>query len=157
MNEAWEEFASRLRTYPAGVHKLLPPCSEERLNEVQASLGTMPNDLADMLRRFDGAQLFIKHGPLLSIFRSSINPSLSSMEWAADWCIDQYTPAWRASHHRPTDWAIGMMNYGGLILLDKEGSVREWDTSQHTWEPRTWTIEEWLARILEEGDAYLNE
>ena len=36
--------------------------------------------------------------------------------------------------NREGDWAIAMTNYGGLILLDKNENIHEWDTGEHRWQ-----------------------
>ncbi len=47
------------------------------------------------------------------------------MEWGADWYIDKFTPKWRESGpNRSGDWAIGMTNYGGLLLLVNIGASK---------------------------------
>jgi hypothetical protein len=157
MKPNWKQVLSYLRAYPPQIHRILPPCPEERLETVQKELGKMPDALSDMLRHFNGARLFLRNGPLVSIFGISTIPPLPPLEWAPDWHIDKFTPAWRSSHNRPSDWAIGMTNYGGLILLDQEGTVKEWDTSQNTWSPNEWSFDEWMSEMMREGDTYLNE
>lgn len=80
------------------------------------------------------------------------------MQWAADWWIDKFTPAWRSAEQgRQTDWAIAMMNYGGLIILGQDGTTREWDTSQGTWEPETREFGDWVDEVLRDGKLYMQE
>jgi hypothetical protein len=116
----------------------------------------MPDGLIEMLPHFNGAELFDRCGPMLTIFGISTIPALPPLEWAPDWQIDKYTPAWRqASPHRENQWAIGMTNYGGLIILDNDGTVKQWDKSRRIWEDNQWTLDEWVEDIFREGDAFL--
>lgn len=157
MTPDWTEFFRQLQTYPPEVHNLLPPCAESRIEAVQQELGRMPDVLVSMVKHFGGAELFCKCGPLISIFGLSNIPSRPPLEWASDWYIDKFTPIWRSSHNRMGDWVIGMTNYGGLIVLDEHGTVREWDTAQNKWSPMQRRFDEWLNCILRGGDAYMKE
>jgi len=125
---------------------------------VQADLGEMPSALVEMLGHLNGARLFLRNGPLVSIFGISEIPPLPPMQWSADWYIDKFTPVWRsADQGRQMDWAIAMMNYGGLIILGQDGMIREWDTSQGIWDPKTWNFREWADNILRDGELYMQE
>jgi hypothetical protein len=157
MTPDWKVFLDCLRTYSQDLHSVLPPCSEERLETVQIELGKMPESLIEMLRQFNGARLFNVSGPLYTIFGLSASPPVPSMESAPDWYIDKFTCAWRESHDRTQEWAIGITNYGGLILLDDNGLIREWDTSQNTWGQQDVIFEDWISAILIEGDICLSE
>jgi hypothetical protein len=118
---SWDTVQSQLRAYPIGTHRLLPPCPEPRLEAVQAELGTIPEVLVEMLRRFNGAELFEKCGALITIFGISTTPPLPPMDWAEDWYIDKFTPTWRSVFSRPQDWTVAMWNYGVLVVLDQYG------------------------------------
>jgi len=156
MNPDWDNVIRRLRSYPKKVHRLLPPCPEDRLEAVQTQLGKMPAGLVEMLEHFNGAELFERCGPMLTVFGISTIPPLPALEWFPDWNIDKLTPSWRqASPHRENQWAIAMTNYGGLIILDKRGTIKQWDTSQSRWEENRWTFDEWVEDIFREGDAFL--
>ncbi len=157
MKVDWDGVLTRLRSYPARVHKILPRCPEERIKAVEEQLGALPGSLSDMLAHFNGARLFINGGPLVSIFGISLIPPLPPLEWAPDWNIDRFSTIWRSVRNQQNDWAIAMMNYGGLILLDAESTTKEWDTAQNTWGPREWTFPEWIEEILCEGDAFLKD
>jgi hypothetical protein len=158
MNPDWKNVLSRLRTYSEEVNTILPPCPEERLYAVEADLGKMPDVLRDMLRHFNGAKLFLRGLPLVRVFGISTIPPLPALEWGPDWYVDKYTPTWRrASPGRENQWAIGMTNYGGLIILDKSGITKQWDTSQEIWEPNEWSFDEWIEGVLREGDAFMKE
>lgn len=157
MKVDWEGFLRRLRSYPAHVHNILPPCPEERIEAVEEEFGKLPEPLGDMLRHFNGAQLFDRTGYLLTIFGVSAIPPLPPFEWGPDWYIDKFTARWRSCGRRENDWAIAMMCYGVLIVLAGDGCVREWDTSQGNWGPKKWSLEGWLEAVIREGDAYLNE
>ena len=97
MKADWNHILSKLRAYPPGIRRLVPPCSDERLEIAQAELGRMPGDLTDMLRLFNGAELFCRNGLLVTIFGVSAIPPLPPLEWAPDWYVDIFTVAWRSS------------------------------------------------------------
>ena len=158
MDPDWQNVLMRLKSYPAEVHRFLPPVSEGRLAAAAELLGPMPDALAHMLRHFNGAELFLSNGPLVSIFGLSTDPPLPPFQWAPDWHIDKFTPVWRhADSHRRDEWAIAMMNYGGLIILSEDGAIREWDTRRQVSESTRWGFAEWIEEVLCEGKAYLNE
>ena len=159
MESKWGSIVCRLNSYPPGTNKLLPPCSEANLREVQSKFGRLPNGVIEMLRHFNGGKLFVKTAQLVSIFRLSTISSLPPMEWAEDYCIDKFTPWWRAAgEDRQNDWAIAMMNHGGLIIVDVDGRVREWDTAERMWDPHSFDdFDEWVEDTLREGDAFLKE
>ena len=56
----WHATLRRLESYPPGTHRWLPPCSEERLRQLQSELGTLPDAVSDMLRHLNGLHLFMK-------------------------------------------------------------------------------------------------
>lgn len=153
----WEKLLGRLRAYPAGVHKILPPCPDDRLETVQIQLGRMPQVLLAMLRNFNGARLFVSGGPLVSVFGISTVPLRPPLEWAPEWYIDRFTPAWRTTHNQSSDWAVAMTNYGGLILLDQHGMISEWDTSERAWGQKRLELSQWVEDVMREGDAALRE
>lgn len=158
MNVDWVNILERLKAYPPQVNRLLPPCPEERIDDVQAGLGKFPEDLADMFKHFNGGKFFVRGIQLVSIFRVSQDQPLPPLEWAPEWCVDKFTPKWRSvGVDRQHDWAIAMMNYGGLIVMGGDGTVREWDTAQRTWGTTTPNLGEWFEWILREGDAYMKE
>jgi hypothetical protein len=158
MNPNWKNIMQHFNTYPAEIRRLLSPCPDEWIRAVQSDLGEMPNSLVEMLKLFNGAELFVGNGPMVTIFGISANPPLSPLEWAPDWYVDKFTPAWRATDQgRQTDWAIAMMNYGGLIILGQDGTTREWDTRQGTWGAKTWEFHEWVDDILRDGEASMEE
>jgi hypothetical protein len=112
-----------------------------------------------MLRHFNGARLFTKPGWLVALFGVTTTPSPPEFKWAEDWCIDKSTPRWRAAGGgRQNDWPVAMMNYGGLIIVGRDGRVREWDTAVGEWDPGNFdNFDEWLEEILRRGDVYLKE
>lgn len=155
MEVDWEAFLSRLRSYPKGVHKILPPYTGARLEAIQKQLGILPRALSEMLCHINGAELFIAGTPLVTVFGISSTPPLPPLDWAEDWYIDKFTPTWRRAGNRQLDWTIAMTNYGGLIVLDEHCSVKEFDTSQSTLTPRNTTLDQWLSKVMQEGDASL--
>jgi hypothetical protein len=125
---------------------------------VQSDLGEMPNALVQMLKLFNGAELFVRNDPMVTIFGISANPPLPPLEWAADWYVDKFTPVWRSAEQgSQTDWAFAMMNYGGLIILGQNGTIREWDMSQGILGPKTWEFGEWVDDVLRDGESNMQE
>jgi hypothetical protein len=154
----WEVFLSRLQAYPSHFHRILPPCPGERIDAVERELGNLPLTLKAMLSHLNGAQLFLKAGPSFSLFGISTVPPLPPFEWAVDWYIDRFTPRWRAAGSgRQNDWAIAMTNYGGLILLDRDETVKEWDTGQSCWLAKNLLLEEWIEKVIREGEVIMAE
>lgn len=72
----WDAFVVRLRAYPFHFHRILPPCPGERIEAVEKEIGELPQTLWEMLKRFNGAELFIAGSPLVSFFRISTSPTL---------------------------------------------------------------------------------
>ena len=152
----WDAFLVRLQSYPVHYHRILPACSESRIKEVEKELGTLPANLKEMVRRFNGAKLFLSGIPLIRLFRISTNPPLPSLDWAPEWCIDTFTKKWRAAgSDREDDWALAMMNYGGLVLLDGDDTVKEWDTSEGRWLIEKLPLDRWIDKIFEDGEAVM--
>jgi hypothetical protein len=158
MNIDWQDFLRRLRSaYTPGTHRILPPCPLDRIEAVQAEFGALPEDLARMLRHFNGAELFIKTMPLISVFGISTVPSLSPEEWAPEWYIEKFTPKWRSGGHRNDQWPIAMKNYGVLILIDSRGMTKEWATGQRSWEGKELGLNDRFMELLREGEIYVSE
>src|SRR5439155_7033175 len=132
------------------ARRLRPPCTLERIKEAEARLGSMPDDLSGMLQRFNGGELFIDAIPFVTLFGLSLATDRPDF----DWFIDRYTPTWRATMKRTDEWVIGMMNYGGVLVLGRDLAVREWDSAQHKWSPEGRPFAEWIDTILTEGVAY---
>ena len=151
----WGAFSVRLQAYPSGFHQFLPPCLEERIYSVEKELGELPTTLKEMLRHFNGAKLF---DGSFRLFGISVTPPLPPLEWAPEWCIDAFTRRWRAAgSNRECDWAIGITNYGGLILLNDNETVKEWDTGQSIWLSRDLPLETWIENVISEGEAIMAE
>ncbi len=154
----WDAFLGRLRASPPRSYLLLPPCPEEQIRAVEKNLGPLPTTLEAMLNRFNGAKLFISSGPFINIFGVSTNLPPSPLEWSKEWCIDTFTPTWRAAGpNRQNDWAIAMTNYGGLVLLDESETFREWDTGQSMWLSRNLSLSEWIENVIREGEVTMSE
>jgi hypothetical protein len=154
----WNSFLRCLQAYPSHFHRILPPCPGERIDVVEQEIGTMPITLKTMLRHFNGAKLFISAGPSFSFFGISTIPPLPPFQWAPDWYIDKYTPLWRASgSNRQDDWAIAMTNYGGLILLDRDETIKEWDTGKRIWLSTKLPLGEWIEKVIREGEVIMEE
>jgi hypothetical protein len=115
-----------------------------------------------MLKRFNGARLFIDAVPMASIFGISFDPPPSALEWASDQWIDKVTPVWRAGAtgsglNRQGDFAIAMTLEGMLIILGRDERVREWDTDLSQWTGREMTFADWIKEVLQQGDRFLRE
>jgi hypothetical protein len=153
----WQAFLDRLAAHQRGTHHLLPPCPEERTQALEKELGRLPGGLVAMLRHFNGADLFVKTGPLASLFGVSLIPPLPPSAWAPDWYIDVFVRKWRAAGRNKDLWPIGMMNYGVLVLIDANCVTREWDVGRAAWSERRLDLAAWLEALLDEGETYLAE
>ena len=153
----WDSVLTRLRSYPRGTHNILPPCDTERITVVEPLLGRLPGPLVNMLHHFNGAELFIKSGPFVTVFGISPIVPVSELEWCRDWYIDVMAPEWRAAGGPANSLPIAVRNYGGLQILDEDSNVREWDTAIGAWSPGTLNMATWIEVILKDGDEFLNE
>jgi hypothetical protein len=85
-------------------------------------------------------------------------PPPDPLEWEPEWCIDVFTPKWRAAGiGRSRDWAIAVTSYGGLILLGANDEISEWDTGQCTWLFKSLPFREWIDHIIGEGEVDMSE
>ena len=48
-----------------------------------------------------------------------------------------------------------MTNYGGLVLLDADETIKEWDTGQSTWLSRNLPFGEWIEKVISEGEVIM--
>jgi hypothetical protein len=162
MTTNWADVMQELRAYPPGVNTIRLPCPRSRIANTELQLGKLPRELVRMLEQFNGAILF-KSGAgswLVTLFGLSEDQPLPPFEWGEDWWIDKFTPLWRKAggRSRQNEWAFAIMSYGELILLDREGMIRKWDTAQAQWDPSPpISFDEWLQEVLREGKTYLNE
>ncbi|HJT23204.1 MAG TPA: hypothetical protein VJ873_01410 [bacterium] len=154
----WYIFLGRLRAYPPHFHRTLPPCPSHRIEGAEKELGKLPETLGEMLRCFNGAKLFDAGLPFVRLFGISTMPPLPPLEWAPEWYIDRFTPIWRAAGSgRENDWAIAMTNYGGLVLLDAGGAVKEWDMGESKWLIKDLPFGNWVEKIMSEGEVMMAE
>src|SRR5262249_572409 len=136
-------------------HQFLAPCPRDRITAAETKLGTMPEVLRDMLQHFNGAELFVATGPLLTLFGVTTVPP---REWGGDWYIDKFTPSWRASGaDLDDDWAIGMMNYGGLILFNQSCGISEWDIGEGRWLLENTSLDDWIEKVIVDGETMMEE
>jgi hypothetical protein len=153
----WKTIMARLNGQ-GGTHCFLPPCPEKLIEIVQGNLGIMPNDLTGMLREFNGAKLFDRSGPLIRVFGITPITPLPPFEWAPDWTIDKYTPAWReAAPGRDREWTIAMKSYGALAILSENGAINEWEKSTRSWGANYANFQEWIDAVLAEGELFMVE
>ena len=118
----------------------------------------MPDELLDMLRHFNGAKLFDKIGPMISVFGMTPATPLDPFWWSPDLCIDTYTPEWRrAWPGREQEWAIAMWCYGALVILDQDGMVKEWEKSTVSWGRTNLSFDAWIEGVLTEGSDFMAE
>lgn len=152
----WDAFLLRLRKYPATFYRILPSYSGGRIMAVEGEFGRLPTTTKEMLRRFDGAKLFISGIPFVRLFRLSNTPPLPPLEWAPEWCIEEFTRKWRAAgSDRQDDWAIAMMNYGALVLLQADDTVKEWDTGESRWLLKGLAFGDWIEKVMREGELIM--
>ena len=149
----WDSILRRIRNFPPDTHSLRPPCSQERVEGEELLLGRMPSDLAEMLSRFNGGELFIDAIPFITIL--GLSPTSDTA--ASGWFMDRLTSKWRSGAGQPTDWVIGMTNYGGMAILSHNSLVSEWDSSQQKWMANQSPFSDWVDKIMDEGAAYLIE
>jgi hypothetical protein len=157
MSLDWTDALARLKRYPEETHLFRPPCPDDRIQEVELALGSIPEPIKDMLRRFNGARLFMKYIQMITVFGVSVTPAPPEFDWGPEYWIDKYTPVWRETRQRPRDWVIAVSNYGGISVLQDDGRIREWDTGAYRWGPMDENFDDWIERILKEGDEYMNE
>jgi hypothetical protein len=149
----WDCFLQEIGSFPPHTYNIRPPCPLERVKEEESRLGQIPSDLAEMLRRFNGGEFFIDAIPFITL----LGLSLPSDPPGSDWFIDRLTSEWRSGEGRPTDWVIGMTNYGGMEILGQDSFVSEWDSSQQKWTADRYPFDRWVENVLDEGSAYLDE
>jgi hypothetical protein len=127
----------------------------ERIEAVERQLGELPATVKNMLGHFNGAKLFDSCIRLFGI--TTVTP-LSPLEWTPELCIDTYTPRWRAAgSNRQGDWAIGITNYGGLILFERNEMVKEWDTGQSIWLLKSIKFVDWMENVISEAEVAMAE
>jgi hypothetical protein len=154
----WDALLVRLRADPPHFHRVLSAASGKRIEAVERDLGKLPSILKEMLSRINGAKLFNCGIPVVTLFRISTVSPPPALEWSPEWCIDTFTPKWRAAgSNRQDDWAMAMTNYGGLVLLGADGMVKEWDTSESRWLLRDLAFDEWIEKMISEGKAVMAE
>jgi hypothetical protein len=129
-----------------------------RIAVAEKQFGTMPAIAREMLQHFNGAELFVASGPMLTLFGLTTVPPLPPLEWGEDWYIDKLTPAWRASGlNRDRDWAVAMMNYGGLILFNESRGISEWDTGESRWLLENMAFGDWIEKVIADGETMMAE
>jgi hypothetical protein len=143
--------------YSSNVHRINPPCPEDRIAAVEQQLGPMPEDLRAMLMLFNGGQLFIKASALASVFGLAKLPAEPHPISGGEWCIEEFTSKFRSSGSERQEWEICMKSYGVLTLLDTTGATRQWDTARGEWSGKRVSFNDWLDDLVQEGDAYLAE
>src|SRR5262245_59703785 len=144
----WRKVVSRLKTFPKGVNVLNPPCPSRR-----AAKAAVPAQIKEMLRCFNGAELFVDALPFVTIFGLSTPRDTSG----SDWFLDRFSAKWRRAMNRPNDWVIALSNYGAIFVLDDADLVREWDSNSRKWIGKAMSFEDWIRRMLSEGEAYLGQ
>ncbi len=157
MMPIWDKISGELKSFPEGTHKFVSACPETRIADVEAEFGKMPVPLVEMVRHFNGAELFCCPHVLITLFGISPRRPVSRFKWAPDWYIDKFTRAWRKANPESELWAFAMSNYGGLMLASNGGRIREWDTSINDWGESFRSIKQWMEYIIDEGRIYMLE
>ena len=151
-------FMDRLAACPDYYHHIIQPCPVELIGVVEKTLGRLPQPLAEILNRFDGAELFIAGLPLVTFFRASACSPLPPVEWGQDWYVDCATAQWRAAGPgREGDWAFAMTSYGGLVIYGDSGVVKEWDIGNRRWISEALPFEQWIDKMMSDGVALMAE
>ena len=50
-----------------------------------------------------------------------------------------------------------MTNYGGLILLNASQGVKEWDTGEGHWLFKAMPFDQWIEKVIHDGDVMMEE
>lgn len=134
-------------------HDLRPPCPPERIRREEARLGPFPAPVREMLRRFNGGEFYVDAIAMVTLF----GLSAPGDDPASDWYIDRFTPAWRSRGRRPGDLVVGMFNYGGVVVVDGDSVVREWDSAVGGWSTDHGPMRfgAWLSMVADLGQEYL--
>lgn len=146
-----EEFFRSIGRDPAGWHKLYPGASSQRIDSLVQRVGRIPAFLNLVAKKSDGAELFIAGLPYVTLFMTSGTPTISSMDWNPEWCVDAFTEKWRERNRGSEAIAFGITNYGGLFLTDSSGRISEWDTAEGRLLEADILPAEWFRRLLVEG------
>jgi hypothetical protein len=149
--EKLDYFIEKIVAGSGTIHTLRPPCPAERIDAIAQELGAMPAPMVAIIRRFNGAELFERSMQLLTLFGLSGPDTPGPPEWF----IDAFTRMWRSGGGREKDWVFGITNYGGVLVMQGDGMVGEWDTAQRGWNPRAVPFSQWADAILKEGEEYM--
>jgi len=155
MNDDWTSFEARLRAHPAGVHQFQPSAIATCLERATSRVGALPSFCEAMLSSTNGIELFINGGPFATLFGVSPETPVSTLEWAPDWYIDAFTPTWRKARNGGTDVVTGVTCYGTLFVFRTRQTVQEWDTQAGDWCSEEGPVEEWLERLIVEGEEFM--
>lgn len=152
----WSEVLDKLRQHPPSYHELFSAANSDEIADVEKKLGVMPADVKSVIGQTNGAELFIKGGPLLTLLPIKMNEKLARVDWSNIWCIDNYTTLWRqAGEKRNKDWVFAVTSYGGLILQERPDEISEWDTADTGWIQRHVPVSEWIEKVLADGNALM--
>lgn len=148
----WDSFIRRIQR-DAASHRLKAPCPPERILQVSEELRGMPPCIHSMLNSFNGGKLFARAMPMVTLF----GLSTTTDSGAVDWFIDVWTPKWRAADGATDDWVFGITNYGGVLVIRSDNSVRQWDGAARRWEGDSVPLNVWTEQILLEGEKYMTD
>lgn len=159
MLSKWNDMFARLRLAPHGQHQIYPAANLGQIEQLENRLGSLTKNLRSMLAEVNGAELFISGLPLVTLFPVTATADLQKIGWPKDWYIDEMTAWWRGNGHtdRSTDWALGIMNYGGLILQERPDEFSEWDTAHAGWIQRHVSMSDWIDSVLTQGKAAIKK
>jgi hypothetical protein len=147
-----DDFVQHLHSYPETYHALIRPANQEDVSTLEHELGTLPPSLRRWLEHHNGGELYLRSGPLLTLFGVSDSDSFAP---SYGWSIRTFTKEWRQRMPRATEWVIGIRNDGRLILLGGDGYVKEWDTNLKKWSGHPMPLSDWLTFVAKEGQEYL--
>lgn len=149
----WDYFLKDLDRDHSDAHRLFAPCTVDRILEVQRDLGPMPPPLHEMLKRFNGGELFINAIPLITLLGLSLPEKV--MYWPADWYIENSTRTLRLANGALAEWVFAITNYGDLITTNQLGECKQWQMSQLDRHIDLGSLENWLQQVLEEGNVHM--
>lgn len=135
------EITKELMTYGERV-ELNPPVSEKEISNFQTRERiTLPPSYVELLRQFDGGEIFIPGTVLYGINESSNNPTVK----------DANRSELRRSYRIPrTLLIIGKLNYGDFVCIDLNGLNEliiwnhELDEADCKWD----SLESWLQETI---------
>jgi hypothetical protein len=104
-----------------------------------------------MLTVFNGADLFYVGLPSVTIF--GLSPPGDAIE--CDWFIDRFTPRWRKSMRRDSDFVIAITNGDEISVIGGDSIIRVWDNQSGDWIDEEYDYEQWSQKLISDGLEWL--